>query len=945
MDAGRRSRVFAPLLALALATALVGCGMGESTESRIAKATAELDAGSYRAAEIHLKNVLQKEPSNGQARFLLGRMALATSQYEDAVEQLQRARDLGVSATRIDPLLAEALIGAGRFEAALALLPETDADDTIDPSMRLALRGDALLGLERKTQAAAAYAGALELKENFPAALVGQARIAEMDDDTPAAEALLARALDVDADFLPALETRGGLAYGAGRCADAITDFAHIVDLPVTKVSRVQRFVARAFLADCQLQLRQFEPAEENVAILIAEGPQNPYANYLQSLVSIRHKNYEAATTHLQRLLKMAPQNPRGLTLLASVKMAQGEYQLAEVYLNETLARTPGNRSALRMLAALQVKQGRPEAAVERLQDALADSPEDPQIRAMLAEALVSSGDSKSALDLALGEASQQAEASWSIGLAARMIDSGDSEAATALLDAVDNEDGAGGGQTAQLRVALLIKQGNTEEAVLRAEALAAQNPEAAAPARLLASTYVAAARLADAQSVLEQGLSQHPDDASFRLALGLLAMRQGHFDRARTHLETLLEDTEAAARPSAQLAMAQLEGIQGNERAALDWLEKASESRPDDRFISVALSRAYLAAGLSGKAVGVTARLADSASDDAELRHLHGMTLLAAERVDEGIEHLARAVQIAPESRAYRMDLARAQTDANRLDAAREQLAAVHEQYPDFAPATTALAMTHLRQGNVNMALATADELARNPDGKVAAEVLKGSIHSIQGQFAAAAKAYERARAIRPTRALTFRVFEAWRRAGVDDPAATLREWLVAHPSDNQVRLVHAQWLESQGDTSQAINAYEAVLANSADNTTALNNLALLYAEQNSSRALELAERAHALDPGNPAVTDTVGWLALRAGDRERGLKLIREAAMAAPAVLEIQYHLAFALAGSQHTADRAEAREIVARLLASDDGETSQARARKLSEMLDPTGRSADG
>ncbi|MES1930703.1 putative PEP-CTERM system TPR-repeat lipoprotein [Salinisphaera dokdonensis CL-ES53] len=918
-------------MVLAACFAIAGCGFTESIDSRMEKASADVEAGRYRAAEIHLKNVLQKEPSHGGARLLLGRLSLATTQYEDAVEHLQRASDLGVSAQEINRPLAKALIGAGRFDQALTRLA-----DSPDGAEILALRGDALLGLDRDEEAAAAFAEALELQADYPAGLVGQARLAQRSGDDARAGELLTRALQVSPDFLPALEARGGLAYSDGRCADAINDFEHVVGLPVTEVSRVQRFVARAFLADCQLQLQEFGPAEENVAILIKEGPDNPYANYLQSLVSIRHKDYETATTHLQRLLKLAPQNPRGLTLLASVKMAQGEYQLAEVYLNETLARTPGNRSALRMLASLQVKQGRAQIAVERLQDALAASPNDPQIRAMLAEALVSAGDSESALQFALGESDQQINGAWSIGLAARMVDAGNSEAATALLDAVDGSDGADGQSTAQLRVALAIKEGKIDQAVTQAEALAAKNPGSPAMKRLLATAYVAAARLDEAQHVLEAGLAENLQDASFQLALGLLAMRQGDFDRARTQLESLLDGADPNAHPNALLAMAKLEGVQGNEGAALQWLEKAYESRPDDRFIAVALSRAYLAAGLSGKAVNVTSKLADGQPDDAEMRHLNGVTLITADRIDEGIEDLARAVQIEPESRSYRMDLARAQLAANRLDAAREQLTNVHDRFPDYAPAITSLAMTQLRQGDVDTAMATADELARNPEGKVAAEVLKGSIHSAQGQFAAAAKAYERARNLKPSQALTFKVFEARRRSGDEAAGEALKEWLTAHSSDAQVRLVYAQWLESAKRTAQAANAYETVLASEPENPAALNNLALLYAETNSERALKLAERAHALAPGNPAITDTLGWIELRSGDRSRGLALIREAAQAAPGLLEIQYHLAFALAGSSAEAERAEAREILGRLMASQEEGEARARANQLSQML---------
>ncbi|MGH8211334.1 MAG: tetratricopeptide repeat protein, partial [Steroidobacteraceae bacterium] len=72
----------------------------------------------------------------------------------------------------------------------------------------------------------------------------------------------------------------------------------------------------------------------------------------------------------------------------------------------------------------------------------------------------------------------------------------------------------------------------------------------------------------------------------------------------------------------------------------------------------------------------------------------------------------------------------------------------------------------------------------------------------------------------------------------------------------------------------------------------------------------------AYELAPASAAVADTFGWVLTRRGETARALPLLQRAARSVPADPELQYHFAYALA---QTGRRAEAREILSRLLAS--------------------------
>ena len=105
--------------------------------------------------------------------------------------------------------------------------------------------------------------------------------------------------------------------------------------------------------------------------------------------------------------------------------------------------------------------------------------------------------------------------------------------------------------------------------------------------------------------------------------------------------------------------------------------------------------------------------------------------------------------------------------------------------------------------------------------------------------------------------------------------------------------------FLEALGRKKEAIRKYRSALALSNDYAAALNNLSYLYADGYGTKeeALRLAERAIALEPGNPGIMDTVGY-ALLLNSRHREARDYLERALALlPADPTINYHLALLL------------------------------------------------
>ena len=95
----------------------------------------------------------------------------------------------------------------------------------------------------------------------------------------------------------------------------------------------------------------------------------------------------------------------------------------------------------------------------------------------------------------------------------------------------------------------------------------------------------------------------------------------------------------------------------------------------------------------------------------------------------------------------------------------------------------------------------------------------------------------------------------------------------------------------------------------------------------------MKYAEEAHALQPDNPAIQDTLAMLLLDAGKTSRAVELLQSAASRAPDSPEIGFHLAqaFVKAG-----ERDKAKSLLDRVLAMGKKFPEEADARALLSQI---------
>lgn len=155
-----------------------------------------------------------------------------------------------------------------------------------------------------------------------------------------------------------------------------------------------------------------------------------------------------------------------------------------------------------------------------------------------------------------------------------------------------------------------------------------------------------------------------------------------------------------------------------------------------------------------------------------------------------------------------------------------------------------------------------------------------------------------------------------------LDDARSLMNEAIDEHP-DNITLLYNRSMLsEQQSDFASSERDLRAILARDADNATALNALGytLTVNTDRYEEAYQLINRALELNPGDPATTDSLGWVLYQMGNHEEALVHLRKALKKLPDP-EIAAHLGEVL---WVTGDREEARTVWQTILDKDPDNT---------------------
>jgi Flp pilus assembly protein TadD len=202
--------------------------------------------------------------------------------------------------------------------------------------------------------------------------------------------------------------------------------------------------------------------------------------------------------------------------------------------------------------------------------------------------------------------------------------------------------------------------------------------------------------------------------------------------------------------------------------------------------------------------------------------------------------------------------------------------------------------------QGKLDLLMAQVQkQVAANPKS-VADLLVLARLQIKRGELNAARATLSKASAVEPDNTeVLVRSAEVETDSGNFEAALHYLDTLTEHyPKSSEAWSFKGLVYQQRGALKDARVFYEEALKLDSRNAVAANNLALLMATsfKDPAAGLELARKAHVLDPANPDFSDTLGWIHYMLGNYAEALAALDEAVHIKPEDADLLYHLGMA-------------------------------------------------
>lgn len=875
---------------LALALAAAACG-GDDPQALVASAKQYVAKREYSASIIQLKNALQKDPNDAEARYLLGFSALESGDLASAQIELAKAQELGLKSDELEIALARTLLARGSADRVLAQSKSKTLSSNATQAELLALVGMAHLGRSEIKEARAAFAQALGSDAGNVTATLGTARLAALDGDLPRALGAVDKALVASPSSFEALLLKGDL-LALQKDPRAESAYRAAVQAAPHQVA------ARLSLIGHLLRQRELEKAAVEVEALQKAAPRDPRGAFSKAMLQMEQRKYAEARETIQQVLKVVPEHVPSLTLAGVAAFHTSAFPEAEAHLRKALAKAPEGYMARRTLAAARLRLGQTDLALRDVQELLVEHGSDPSVLALAGETHLANGDLAAAARY-YEQAKKAAPSSAQLRtrLAEVRFASGDPERGLKELQSASASDSADSYQADLAIISVHLRRRQTDKALEALQVLEKKQPANPLTHNLRGLALTQKRDLGGARKSFERALELRPTYMPAVANLARLDLREKKADAARKRYEAVLQ--KEPNNEQAMLGLAVLMRITGAKAEETEkLLKRAVAGNPTSVAVRSALVN-FHARNRDPKAALAAAQEANAAlpGNPAVLQML-GATQLAAGETRQALGSFQRLAELAPKSAQPHLHMAQVHLAEKKPDDAIRALRAALALQPDLTRAHSDIAGIYVSTNRAAEALREARALQKQRPDQAFGYALEGEIEVAQKNWGNAERVYRAAVKKFDLPLLAMRTHAVLEAGGKPAEAEAFAEdWLRRHPKDGSM-------LEYLGDSDirakryvSAAKRYQTALAKQPDNARLLNNLAWAGHELKRPEALEQAERAHELAPDNAAVMDTLGWILTQRGEGERGLELLARATELAPDAPGIRLNLAKAL------------------------------------------------
>lgn len=608
--------------------------------------------------------------------------------------------------------------------------------------------------------------------------------------------------------------------------------------------------------------------------------------------MSGEHAELTASIGKAQQAVAAQPLDAAALNVLAYAEARLNRTADAEQHLRDAIRAAPRNLQADLTLAQLKLERRDPGAAEQVLRSAAMRVPDAPLPHILLARIASSTGrhaEAQEHLRNALKLTSDDAAIEAELGLIeVRLGRTADAERTFRRL--ADGSD-----EKFRLMYGLLLYQLGKHDAAIAEFDRLARAGDTTAQARLI-EVALTTGKVERAKRLLADALKKNPKDWEARLAQTRLMLREG----LHTEAEGLLADLGHQRPESGDVhhLLAWVYRLRGANERYRQELNEALQRSPRLIAARIELAQSLVAANAGKSALEVL-----DSTTMGERSMLEYLTTRTRALISVGRAAEARQIIGAIPAGSRTLEVLTLDTllhlQQGNLAGAQASAEEAVRRVPDQLTALELLAISHAAQGGREGAVRRLTKEVETRPNSAATRFTLGRWLAASGRDEQARRAFEAAIAASPGYApATIELARVLGRSG-ELPSArqVLEAALATQPEAAAVRALLANVLTRQGDIPGAIQQYRASLRRDMSNWMALNNAAHLLAERHESldEALQYASRAYTLQPGDPTIADTLGWVRYLRGDYDESIRIL-ESAIQGDVNTRMQYHLAMA-------------------------------------------------
>ena len=569
------------------------CGKTEDAQTLISDARQYQERGDNKAAVIQLKNALQNNPNNADARYLLGTIYNKTGDYKSAEKELRKALSLGMSPVKVLPDLGQTLLSLGLFQQ---VLDDTDQLSHNNSAEIASLRGNALLALGKVKDAKVAFDLALKDKPDFPDALIGLARYSLLEKDMESATTFAEQAVARNPQNVSAWLYKGDLLRMKGEVDSALAAYDEVVKLkPNNPVAYLNK-------ASLEIGEKKFDVAKANIDSARKVAPGSLMVFYTQALLDFNQQRYAAACGVLATGIEQDARTFAEPSARWSGTSGTG-LKPASRTPPEALSGKGSDKYPCAKIAGIRPVEKQAGSAGNRCSGACPkNGRQDPQMLALAGESYMQVKDFAKATEYFEKAASiAPKSATLHTALSMSRMAQGETQRAVSELETAAKLDPKSG-QASILLVMTHLRLKEFDKALAAVRNIEKEHSDNPLVENLKGGIYLGKKDESRARASFQKALTLQPTYFPAVMNLAQLDLQDKKPEAAKKRFEAVLETDKKNI--DAMTALSSLALSQGQKKEATSWLERAVAENPDALQPSIQLASHYLRYGEKQKSL-----------------------------------------------------------------------------------------------------------------------------------------------------------------------------------------------------------------------------------------------------------------------------------------------------------------------------------------------------